>query len=193
MKIEGNTFERANGLTRIAGNLADGTQYAWNGAGAVYDDRDEPLYRYQLWRTWTPEKPIALFLMLNPSTATHLVLDPTLRRCKAYARQWGFGGFEVLNLFAWRATNPKDMKAAPDPIGPHNDNVIRARTREVFTSGGVIVAGWGEHGKFKQRGHHVRVALIEFGIHLHYLKLTQKGEPTHPLYLSKTLWPTRWV
>lgn len=172
---------------------ADGLHYGPDGAGAVYSDEPTPLYRFRLWRTWDRSKPIAMFDMLNPSTATHLKLDATLRRTKAYAIAWGFGGFEVGNLFAWRATDPKDMKAASDPVGPGNDELLLERGRQIVAEGGVVVAGWGTHGVYKGRCHVVRTMFRIAGVKLHYVRLSKDGHPCHPLYLPKDLQPTEWV
>ncbi len=89
---------------------------------AEYSDCER--YRYRLTRIWDPDGEKALFIMLNPSTATEVQNDPTVERCERRARALGFGAFRVTNIFAWRATDPKDMRAAPDPVGPANDDAI---------------------------------------------------------------------
>lgn len=169
---------------------ADGTIY--QEAGAMYSLGEEPLYRFRLWRTWDGSKPIALFCMLNPSTATHLKLDPTLTRCKGFALAWGMGGFEVINLFAFRATKPKDMKAARDPIGPGNDDLTIARARIVTEAGGTLICGWGQHGLMMERGPDFRMKLRARQIRAHYLRMGAKNCPWHPLYLPADLKPTEW-
>jgi hypothetical protein len=83
---------------------------------AVYSDCER--YRYSLTRVWDADGSRALFIMLNPSTATEVQNDPTVERCERRARALGFGAFRVLNIFAWRATDPRDMRAAADPVGP---------------------------------------------------------------------------
>jgi hypothetical protein len=80
--------------------------------------------------------------MLNPSTADHLKLDPTLTRCALRAAAAGAGGMIVWNLFAWRATDPRDMKSAADPVGPANDTIIR----QLAKLASMNIAGWGAHG-----------------------------------------------
>jgi hypothetical protein len=86
-------------------------------------DEDER-YRYHLAWTWGEGPPLVAW-MLNPSTATHEVLDPTIAGLVKRARAWEYGGVEVVNLFALRATDPRLMRAHPDPIGPENDLMIR--------------------------------------------------------------------
>lgn len=78
-------------------------------------------FRYALWREWDATLPAVMLIGLNPSTADANHNDPTIRRCIGFARDWGFGGVRVLNLFAFRATYPDDLKAAADPVGPRND------------------------------------------------------------------------
>ena len=70
-------------------------------------------YRYTLWRRWDGlfASGYAMFIGLNPSTADETNDDPTIRRCIGYARDWGYGGLCMTNLFAFRATLPKNMKA----------------------------------------------------------------------------------
>ena len=87
-------------------------------------------WRYLLWRRWDASKPIANFLMLNPSTADELKLDPTCSRARDYAERWGYGALIVTNIFAFRNTNPDQMKVAADPVGPGNDTAIVKAARE---------------------------------------------------------------
>ena len=89
---------------------------------AVYSDCKR--YRYALTRVWEPQGRRLSFVMLNPSTATEVQNDPTVERCERRARALGFGGFRVTNIFAWRDTDPRKMRAALDPIGPDNDAAI---------------------------------------------------------------------
>src|SRR4028119_2392792 len=92
--------------------------------GAIFDPTRT--YRYALWRTWDAARPPVAFVLLNPSTADARRDDPTIRRCANFARTWGFGGLEVVNLFAFRATHPTDLKCAADPVGPQNDVHLHA-------------------------------------------------------------------
>ena len=90
---------------------------------AVYSPCES--YRYLLTRVWDAQGPKALFVMLNPSTATEAQNDPTVERCERRSRALGFGAFRVTNIFAFRATDPRVMRAQADPVGPENDAAIR--------------------------------------------------------------------
>ena len=131
-------------------------------------------YRYALWRTWDDALPRVMFIGLNPSTADETVDDPTLRRTMDFARRWGYGGVGNGNLFAYRATDPKAMMAADDPVGPDNDNWLRRLAR----GADLVVAAWGNDGGFLARSAVVRAMLPD----LHCLKINASGEPAHPLY-----------
>ena len=124
------------------------------------------------------------FVGLNPSTADEHIDDPTIRRCVAFARDWGYRDLLMLNLFAFRATKPKDMLAAADPIGPQNDETLRL----VASEAQLVVAAWGAHGSHLER----EAAVCKMLPTMHALRLTKDGHPAHPLYLPKTLRPVLW-
>ncbi len=106
-------------------------------------------YRYRLSRIWDDAAPLALWVMLNPSTADAEVDDPTIRRVRAFTKAAGCGGFEVVNLFALRATDPKEMLASQMPFGPDNDEHIRGAIRE---TSGPIVCAWGAFDQIQMTG-----------------------------------------
>ncbi len=137
-------------------------------------------YRYQLSRSWDVEKPRVLFVMLNPSTADAEIDDATIRSCIRLCKSWDYGGLEVVNLFAFRATKPKDMDAAPDPIGPQNDEYIQdAIARTDFT-----VCAWGAHKAAIPRAKHVVGLIRQRRDFAHCLGVTKAGAPKHPLYIK---------
>ena len=152
------------------------------GSGATFSL--DSVYRYDLWRTWLGGEGYAMFVGLNPSTADETWDDPTIRRCVAFAKAWGYAGLCMTNLFAFRATKPADMQRATDPIGPENDAFLIRHAREAQ----VVVAAWGVNGAHRGRDHEVRAMLPR----LHYLRLTANGHPSHPLYLPKTVAPRLW-
>lgn len=150
--------------------------------GAVLSDCG--LYRYRLHRRATASDRIALFIMLNPSTADAEQDDPTIRRCIGFARAMECGRLLVVNLFAFRATSPKVMLAAADPIGPDNDKHIDQCAQDSVMSGGRIICAWGAHGSHRGRGAVVLRRLLLAGCDPVSLGETAKGMPRHPLYLS---------
>lgn len=134
------------------------------------------VYRYALWRIWTPHKPLIMFIGLNPSTADAQRDDHTITRCIGFAGRWGFGGLVMCNLFAYRATDPDEMKLAADPIGPGNDAALdqwAGRASE-------IVAVWGNHGAHLGRDRAVQARYIA----LRCMGTTKGGAPCHPARLG---------
>jgi hypothetical protein len=145
-------------------------------------------YRYRLVRVWHPEGARALFVMLNPSTATETQNDPTVERCERRARALGFGSFAVGNIFAYRATDPKVMRGAAEPIGPAND----AALVEMAWQADRIICAWGTHGVHLGRGAAVEGLLRGTGLPLHHLGLSKGGMPKHPLYIGYDVQPVVW-
>lgn len=127
--------------------------------------------------------------MLNPSTADELKLDPSCTRARRYAEAWGYGALIVTNVFGWRATDPGDMKAQPDPVGEGNDAAILRAAKEA----GIVVCAWGNHGAHLERSRAVVKRLSKGGVTLHALRVNGNGEPAHPLYLPGNLKPKAWV
>lgn len=147
-------------------------------------------YRYRLERWWTAG-PRLHVVMLNPSTADGALDDPTIRRCMRFAERDGCAGLVVLNLYAWRATRPIDMFAAPDPVGPDNDTHLAvAATRSVYGEPDTyMLAAWGAHAR-PDRVTEVRRLLA--GVDLRSLGVTKDGHPRHPLYVRGTTPAQPW-
>jgi len=163
----------------------DTTPEGGDGGAVISADRR---YRYNLWRTWDDTLPICGWVMLNPSTADEATLDPTLRRVLGYCRRWDYGGFTIRNLFALRATDPRELLDADDPIGPENDAWLRRLTTEVD----LIVVGWGtgRYPRLGSRWEHVAAILAD--THPACLKTAKDGQPCHPLYQRADLDPKLW-
>ena len=145
----------------------------YGGSAEFSPDR---VYRYALYRTWDAAKPKVLFVGLNPSTADESIDDPTVRRCKGFAADWGYGGLIMANLFALRATKPKVMMAHIAPIGPDNNYWLEKLARETE----ITVAAWGNHGRYLNRDQ----VVVEFLPRMWHLGITKEGKPKHPLYLK---------
>lgn len=141
-------------------------------------------FRYRLQRTWNPDAPLIVFLMLNPSTADATSDDATLRACLSRALAGGFGRLTVLNLFALRATDPARLQQAADPVGPGNEAALRDGLSDLKADDRLICA-WGNGGRLQGRGAAVVRQLRERGLALHHLGLTASGEPRHPLYVAQ--------
>lgn len=144
-------------------------------------------YRYTLRRRWLLGEGSMLWILLNPSTATATVDDPTIRRCIGYSKLWGFREMLLLNIFAFRATDPKAMRAAEDPVGPDNMGTLEYAAAEHD----FIVAGWGDHGALMGQGVRVRTMITGMDREILCLGKNKSGEPRHPLYQRKDLRPVR--
>jgi len=132
-------------------------------------------YRYTLSRIWNEKLRLILFIGLNPSTADAEEDDPTIRRMTRFALDWRFGGMLVGNLFAYRATDPKDLTECEEPVGRFNNYWLEIMSQKVS----IKVACWGAHGTLLKRDKQVLSMLDSFFI----FGLNQDGTPKHPLYL----------
>lgn len=150
-----------------------------NEPGDVYRYSDDRVYRYEFGRRWDDGTGSTVaWVMLNPATGdTDGKGRPTLRRIVAFSQMWGYGGLVIVNLFAYRATKPADLRNAGDPVGPDNDATIR----RVAAQAGLVVCAWGHHGGHNARSRYV-VAMLEKPM---CLGRTRHGEPRHPLYVPR--------
>ena len=134
-------------------------------------------YRYVLWRIWDSSIPLINIIGLNPSTADETVDDPTMRRCKSFSKEWGYGGFYMTNLFAFRTPYPKDLLKEVDPIGRDNNRWIK----EISSKVDKVVLAWGTKGNINNRDAFVYNLVQEKS---YCLALTKDGFPKHPLYIK---------
>ena len=144
-------------------------------------------WRYALWRRWDWQGYAnqVMFIGLNPSTADETEDDPTIRRCINFAKSWGYDGLLMMNAYAFRATDPRKMKAAADPIGPGNDEALAYRAKQV----GLVVVAWGAHGTPEREKRVCNVIARQ----IQCLGKTKTGRPKHPLYLrADTQLTTFW-
>lgn len=157
---------------------------------AVFSSCDK--YRYLLQRPISKSERILTWIMLNPSTATSLVNDPTVAKCVGYGQRWGYGLVEVVNIFALRSTDPNGLKAFSDPIGPVNNEFIINCVRNSEK----VMCAWGRHGDYLGRGRAVAKMLKEKNLDhkLYYLEVSKKDyAPHHPLYKKNSLEPQPWT
>lgn len=167
--------------------------WRWRGREGTASARFSPCkrYRYELRRTWDASRPPLVACCLNPSTATDLVEDPTVRRLLAFADRWTLGSLILLNIFALRSTDPKALRVTEkdggDPIGEENDATIRSVLRQHKAD--KLILAWGGHGAFMDRGRAVAsMALLEHG-RPECFGLTKNGHPRHPLYVPEITIP----
>jgi hypothetical protein len=153
-------------------------------SGAVLSPCEK--YRYELWREWDKSKPCVMFVMLNPSTADALKDDPTIRRCMNFAKNWGYGSIKVGNIFAFRSSNPKDLKVPSTELDYfHADQNAQYLNKMAYESKTVICA-WGNPPiDF--------VSPLSGLSKLCHLGLTKKNNPRHPLYLKGETTPIEYT
>lgn len=143
------------------------------------------LYRYTLFRKWAGiDRLPVMWLMLNPSTADASLDDPTIRRCIAFSKRWGYGAMWVGNLYAWRATDPKGIRLSRDPEGIWN----RDRLQSMASSSEKVIAAWGNHGAAAGAEYLAHILPKTHGGFWH-LGLTNSGQPKHPLARGKSFIP----
>jgi hypothetical protein len=148
-------------------------------------------YRYHLGREWLPSLPPLLYVMLNPSTADALTDDATIRVCIGRAQRLNCGGVQVVNLFAYRATDPRQLRLATENvIGIRNDDAITSAARDVHGKGGKIICAWGGHETW---GRCMSVTKMLAAYDLYHLGLTANGDPRHPLRIAYTQGPFLWT
>lgn len=174
--------QRVNNPERF--QLSGGVQ-----GGAVFS-ADRTL-RFELRRTWA-DLPDALFIGLNPSTADETKDDPTIRRCIRFAKDWNCGGILMMNLFAFRSTDPAGIQGRSASEG---DNWIKVADQILHPANSIVIFCWGVNQPQASREFLKAMAAT---VHIyardrcHHLGLTKDGHPKHPLYLRSDTKPVRW-
>jgi len=154
----------------------------FNYSGAIFDGTGQ--YRYSLWRIWDPDKPLVMFIGLNPSTADQENDDPTIRRVRNFAVSWGYGGVYMMNLFAYVTAYPDILKQAADPIRD-NDKWLT----DISGKCQDIIFSWGAFSEAKQRAKEV----IKMFPDALAISINKDGSPGHPLYLKSDLKPIKYT
>lgn len=144
-------------------------------------------------------KPCALWVMLNPSTATHTEDDATIRKCRGFSHRWGLGGFVVVNLFAFRSTYPRHLLETEDPVGQVNDATIAEQASHAER----IICAWGAQSSLRDRGRilysrseTVKTLMLErkrTATPILCLGRAQDGMPRHPLMLKYVTEPESYI
>jgi hypothetical protein len=153
-------------------------------AAALFSPETPATYRYALTRRWGGS-PIAVFWMLNPSTADAFDDDPTIRRCVGFARREGCGGLVVVNVFAMRSADPALLATHADAVGPNNAQVVQTVLATAVAGGHPVIAAWGADTHLARSGHLTMIAkwVAEAGVDLKCLGVTKTGQPKHPARL----------
>lgn len=172
-----------DGIVRSATLSKDGVyRYVLHRDKLLYDKLDVP----------PPKEGRVVWIMLNPSTADATNDDPTIRRCIGFTREWGYNNLTVVNLFALRATDPRELQKHVEKIEDLRINMDYITAEAVFNDPDLVVCAWGTHGGLRRRNKLVIDTLNEAGARLNVLRLSEDRHPAHPLYLPKTLKPIPW-
>ena len=145
--------------------------------GAEFSDCGK--YRYALWRIWDKNKPLVMFIGLNPSTANQVSDDATIRRVKKFAQNWGYGGVYMMNLFAYVTPYPEELKKCGDPLGG-NDGWLE----KISVKCDKIIFAWGAFSEAKERAEQVKSKFSGYA-----LEINKDGSPKHPLYVKANIEP----
>jgi hypothetical protein len=141
-------------------------------------------YRYKLTRRWG-SGPLLPFIMLNPSVADADIDDPTIRRCIAFAHREKYSGIMVVNLFAYRATEPDELLEADDPHGPDNWHHLGKMFAYAVRNDVPVVCAWGSNRIIRQS---LVQRVMELGEEAGTVCLgttLREGNPRHPLFVDK--------
>ena len=130
--------------------------------------------RYELWRKWDKNLPMVMFIGLNPSTANESADDPTIRRVKRFARDWGYGGVYMLNLFTYVTAYPEELKTCQNPL-LMADEFLKMYAKDSEK----IIFAWGSFYEAKERA----IYVIKMFPSAYTLVRNKDGSPRHPLYV----------
>lgn len=145
--------------------------------GAIFSDCNK--YRYALWRIWDVKRPQCMFIGLNPSTANKTKDDATIRRVKAFASLWGYGGVFMCNCFPFISTDPKELNYLDHlEINNYWLNVVDWYAAE-------IIFAWGNFSIVKESGRDAE--LIKMFPEAKCLFKNKNGSPKHPLYVASNI------
>lgn len=142
-------------------------------------------YRPALGRHWNRDLGYVLFIGLNPSTADAEKDDPTIRRCMRFAKDWGYGGIEMGNLFDWRSTDPKKLPRGGFAVSDKNDPCLRIRV----ASAKVVIAAWGAVAWAQSRIDELFRNVFTEEKRWDCLGRTKGDFPRHPLYVPAATKP----
>ena len=149
---------------------------------AIISDNDK--HRYCLSRIWSNGDNIVAFIGLNPSTADANKDDSTITKCVNYAKQWGFDGLYMINLFSFRATDKEEMLKDDNPTNAENDKCIN----KYINKANKVICAWGNDGVFKNRHKYI----IDNFENLYCLTINKTGQPHHPMYLKLDIQPIKY-
>jgi hypothetical protein len=155
--------------------------------GATFSD--DRKYRYALWRIWDKEKPLVMFIGLNPSTANENDNDPTIRRVISMAKSWGYGGVYMMNCFPLVSTNPAYLNEFYESPFHDVEDIENMRwLLEVGRKCKEVIFAWGNFKEAEERGK----SLTKYFKKAKALVINKNGSPRHPLYVKGDVVPVNY-
>lgn len=143
-------------------------------------------YRFSLWRIWDESKPLIMFIGLNPSTANQTSDDPTIRRVKRFAMDWGYGGVYMMNLFPFVTAYPSELPPADNEFTAVNIKNIA----EISDRCDKVIFAWGNFKEATATGNYVSKMFPDKG---YVLQINKNGSPKHPLYVAANIVPCKYL
>lgn len=145
-------------------------------------------YRYLLTRCFRDDNDKCLaFIMLNPSTADEKVNDRTISKCISFSKSFGYDGIVVVNLYALRSTDPKNLLTHKDPVGPSNEEYLKY----IADNYDMAICAWGNNAKEDRVKQFINI-FKNSKCQLMCLGINKNGSPKHPLYVRSNSKLIKW-
>lgn len=141
-------------------------------------------YRYLLWRIWDKNKPMVMFIGLNPSTANESVDDNTIKRIRRIATNLGYGGIYMTNCFPYISTDPNQLNEFGNTT--YNDQVLYDTSIKAKD----IIFAWGNFKVVKTKGRDIELKIMFPNAIA--LQINKNGSPKHPLFCKGSIIPVNY-
>jgi hypothetical protein len=151
----------------------------------IYKSNEKDTARFLL---GTSCEPSIIVVGLNPSTASKEVSDTTASKVRKAAKNAGYNGFIMTNLYPLRSTDPKKLPVACDV------ELLQKNIREIeqAASNGLPPIFWAAWGSDITLRPYLKQALLQLngvvlklnGKWVQFGSLTQKNHPRHPSRLA---------
>lgn len=151
----------------------------------IYHKNEENTCRYTL---GIDGEKMLICCGINPSTAKPNKLDNTVRRVDRFAKDNGYDGYIMINIYPQISTDPKNIHTKSDRIYYEKNLEILKDIFEAYPNADMWAA-WGTlietRDYFYQGLKDIYDLMKDYNLNwIHFNKLTKAGHPRHPLYLK---------